>query len=40
MYLFLIQQHHHFEDEDIIDYNLFILVQNLKGFAADYIILD
>lgn len=39
-HLLLIQKHHDFEDEHIIDNNLFILVQNLKRFAGDDIILD
>lgn len=40
MYLLLIQKHHHFEKKNIIDNNLFILIQDLESFAVDDIILD
>lgn len=38
--LLLLQQHHDFEDEHIVDHHFLVLVQDLKGFAADDIILD
>lgn len=39
-HLFLIKQHCNFEQKNIVDHNLFILVEDLKSFATDDIILD
>lgn len=38
--LLLLQQHHDFEEKHIVDHHFLVLVQDLKGFAADDIIQD
>lgn len=39
-YPLFLQQHHHFEEEDVVHRHLLVFVQDLERFAADGIILD
>ena len=39
-YLLLVQQHHDFEEENVVDHHLLVLVQDLIGLAADDVLLD
>jgi hypothetical protein len=39
-YLLLVQQHHDFEEENVVHRHLLVLVQDLIGPAADDVLLD